>query len=329
MKGWSWQFGTLFIAIGISLWMAWANIHAALDSGASDTLAYSIIADAILLLFGAAFWHFHGIGRNMGCVAIGTVWLMAAAYVSAANVAKLQGAFQDSWAPVRASEAREAERLHQIDVSLEGQRAALKLAQDASINAPKMSIREGAEKKVAGLNSTINTLIEQRSKAPPDVARPSVKHFLMGWEPAVPIGLLIAAQVALWATFRSEPGGAAIPPLPRYRATEPAHQNGSEGQGGPGVAQVGGPQVAQGGPPLKTNEKKVAQGGPKKPGGPPHGPLPENVVPIRPTTEQLVRAMVAQKKSQRAISVALGISRTTVQRTIKQIETEAKEAVKQ
>ena len=214
MKGWTWQFGTLAIAIGISGWLAYANVTAALGSGASDALAYSIIADAVLFFFGAAFWHYHALGRNIGCVMLAIGWLAGASYVGAANTARLEGQFRAAWAPVVEATAQEDIRIHGLEDSLKAERDSLKDAQTTALHDPKQSIRDNASKQAVAIQARIAELESERAAVPKKASSPAVKHFLIGYELAVPIGLLILAQIALWATFGAEAGEAKAPPSP-------------------------------------------------------------------------------------------------------------------
>ncbi len=305
MRGWTWQFGTLAIAIGISGWLAYANVTAALGSGASDALAYSIIADAVLFFFGAAFWHYHTLGRNIGCVMLAIGWLAGASYVGAANTARLEGQFRAAWAPVVEATAQEDIRIHGLEDSLKAERDSLKDAQTTALHDPKQSIRDNASKQAVAIQARIAELESERAAVPKKASSPAVKHFLIGYELAVPIGLLILAQIALWATFGADAGEAKAPPLPR------------PGSGGePVVEPLVEPvvQVDRSSDPLAIHQENRAS--------------EAEIIPFRPRVVHVddpaasqsdplaiqVRTMANQGTSQRKIALELSISRAKVQR---------------
>jgi hypothetical protein len=204
MRGWTWQFGTLIIGVGISIWLAYSNIQAALLSGANDTLVYSIIADAVLFFFGLAFWHYHSLGRNIACVVLGAFWFMAAAYICASNIVKLQGEFSASWQPVEDAKARHAEAVARLDARIYDAREHLKNAEITALSGKTSIIREAADRQAREERANIALLEEKRGAPAPKFDHPTVKHFAMGLEHIMPILALLAAQVALWATFNSE-----------------------------------------------------------------------------------------------------------------------------
>ncbi len=302
MKGWTWQFGTLAIAIGISGWLAYANVTAALGSGASDALAYSIIADAVLFFFGAAFWHYHALGRNIGCVMLAIGWLAGASYVGAANTARLEGQFRAAWAPVVEATAQEDIRIHGLEDSLKAERDSLKDAQTTALHDPKQSIRDNASKQAVAIQARIAELESERAAVPKKASSPAVKHFLIGYELAVPIGLLILAQIALWATFGADAGEAKAPPLPRsgVQVDQPVDRP---------VAQVD----RSSDPEVIHQENRASEA---------------EIIPFRPRVVHTddpaasqsdplaiqVKTMAGQGASQRKIASELNISRAKVQR---------------
>jgi hypothetical protein len=219
MRGWTWQFGTLFIGVGISAWLGYSNIASALSSGANDTLVYSIIADAMLFFFGLAFWHYHSLGRNLACVVLGSFWLMAASYVCASNIVKLQGDFSASWKPVEDAKAQHAEAMARLDTRINDAREHLKAAEIAALSGKSSLIREAADRQAREERANIAILEEKRSAPAPKLDHPAVKHFARGFEEALPIIALLAAQAALWATFNSM--GTVQGPQPSMALTAP------------------------------------------------------------------------------------------------------------
>jgi hypothetical protein len=323
IRGWTWEFGTLALGLGLSLWLAWGNVAAALDSGSRDTLAYSIAADAALFFFGLAFWHFRALGKNIACAMLALFWLAAAGYVISANVAKMQGEFAAAWKPIQDAEARHSERMRRLDDDLAQARANLREAQHTALTATKTSMRDAANKIAIAAQDHITALEIERNAPAPVTDHPSVKHFLIGWEAVAPIVLLLAAQMAIWATFNS---GSNPPQVITPANREPVHRGSIEpvahGVAHPGS--LGGSNVSHLEPPLNQKEKTILALDHVSH----HEPLPDNVVPIRSTLDQRVVALLDQGVSQRAIARKLDIDRNTVQRIAKR-QAAVVEAVKQ
>jgi transposase len=327
MRGWSWQFGTLIIGLGTTAWLAYANVSAALASGATDTLVYSVLADAVLFFFGLAFWHYHALGRNAACTVLGLFWLLAAGYICAANIAKLQGEFSASWQPVRDAETRHAEIMARLDIAINQARDHLKAAQEEALHGKTASIREGAERQAREEADHITKLEIERNVPLPAMNHPAVKHFIMGWEPVVPVVLLLVAQVALWATFNA--GGPitpsrdqAMPVINAVPLADPWQPKIADRSNAirSNVIQAGSP-VAQTKTPLKANKKGADPKVDRDPAVIQSTPADQtNVVALRrldePPTPEMIRAMLDRGMSQRAVAEKLGISRPKVQRLL-------------
>jgi hypothetical protein len=279
----------------------------------------------VVLFFGAAFWNYRSAGKNLGSAAIAAVWLLAAAYICAANISRIEGAFAAAWAPVKDAQVREEERVRQIDVSLNNARLALDDAQKTAIHDPKRSVRDNAQKIGDGLRIRISDLEKDRESAPPKVQAPPVKHFLIGMEAAAPICLLITAQVALWATFGAGTGGGNSPPSSRFRqpADEPAETGGENRQKPANDDPAKNRQNRQNRQALKSNDKKPAK---NRQNEKPATILPFRQPDTKPDKSELAGIISAMRQGGSKwadIAAAAGVSERECRRIF-----QAKEAVK-
>lgn len=330
MKTPLWAYGGGFLALAGALALAGMNITAALGGDPAPwptvlRVLGAVAADIAAACLPFAFIKAHRMGWIGTTAFLVPLWLGSCAYtVNAAS----------EWNISQATAiARPVERAKWIDATAKGtyaEQLKVAIAKVKAANELVMKARYRAQRSYAAgvfkeAEAALKRLQENPPKPPAELRETYVTQAFSNWPWFWPAFLLIFSQAG-WLVLALARSEANTGP---FEANAIGFVGHLEPGGGPG----GGPEVAREvahvARPLKTKGKevsrKVAKGGP----GDGLGPLPGNVVPIRPTTEQAARAMLAQGYSQRAIAKELGIGRATVQRIQKQLESEPERAVKQ